>query len=149
MTLQIFQATIEHLNDVSKLFDQYREFYQQPTHLSAAKTFIQDRLRNGDSVIFLAQRDGQSVGFTQLYPSFSSVSMRPIWILNDLFVDEAYRQQGVARSLMNTAKTFAQETRAIRLTLATQITNQAAQMLYESLGYRKNEEFYTYELTLL
>lgn len=92
--------------------------------------------------------NGRIVGFTQLYPGFSSVSMKRVWILNDLFVDEGYRGQGVAKSLMSAAENFARETECVRIVLATQISNVAAQSLYESRGYAKDEEFYHYALRL-
>ena len=146
--MEILQAKIEHLEEVAQLFDRYRVFYQQPADLSGSRAFIQQRLQKGDSTIFLAQSAGQSVGFTQLYPSFSSVSMRPIWILNDLFVEAAHRRQGLAQTLMSTAADFARDTGAIRLSLSTQVENTAAQALYESLGYCKDEAFYHYALAL-
>jgi GNAT superfamily N-acetyltransferase len=109
---------------------------------------LQERLEKSDSTIFVANNDGQIVGFTQLYPSFSSVSMKRIWILNDLFVRETDRNKGVAKLLMNVAADFARETGAIRIILSTQTSNSSAQVLYESLGYTKNEEFDRYQLKL-
>lgn len=145
--MRIIQAHLEHLDRVSKLFDHYRVFYQQPSDLNAARVFLRDRLQNSDSTILMAEEDDQGVGFTQLYPSFSSVSMKPIWILNDLFVDPNYRQRGIAKALMAQAMTVAQQTGAVRIGLSTQVTNSAAQALYESLGYQKDEEFYHYSLS--
>jgi GNAT superfamily N-acetyltransferase len=98
--------------------------------------------------VLIAYQDGCVVGFTQLYPSFSSVSMKRIWILNDLFVDAPYRKQGIAKLLMSAAEQFARETGAIRLVLSTQISNIATQSLYESLGYIKEQDFYNYELAV-
>nr|RNJ67205.1 MAG: GNAT family N-acetyltransferase [Leptolyngbya sp. IPPAS B-1204] len=89
------------------------------------------------------------VGFTQLYPSFSSVSMQQVWILNDLFVAENYRKQGVANLLMDAAEQYAQDTGAVCIVLATQITNTAAQTLYESRNYVRDEAFYHYMLRLV
>jgi ribosomal protein S18 acetylase RimI-like enzyme len=146
--MEVFLAHLEHLDRVAPLFDRYRIFYKQTSDLDAARKFLQERFQKGDSTVFVASDNGSIVGFTQLYPSFSSVSMKPIWILNDLFVDEPYRKQGVAKLMMKTAENFARETGAIRIALATQISNLAAQSLYESLGYSKEEEFYNYTLSL-
>lgn len=146
--MDVFQAHIEQLQDVAELFDQYRVFYQSAADLDAAKRFIQERFQKGDSAIFVASDAGNLVGFTQLYPSFSSVSMKRIWILNDLFVTEAYRRKGVATLLMEKAEDFARETGAIRIALATQAANLAAQSLYESRGYTLDEWFYHYALRL-
>jgi ribosomal protein S18 acetylase RimI-like enzyme len=146
--MEVFVASSEHLEEVSKLFDRYRIFYQQSSDIAAARKFLEARFQKQDSTIFVAGDREHIVGFTQLYPSFSSVSMKPIWILNDLFVEETYRQQGVAHALMKSAENFARETGAIRITLSTQVTNIAAQALYESLGYKKNQDFYHYALQL-
>ncbi len=130
--MEIVLADSEHLEEVSRLFDRYRIFYQQSSNLEAAKNFLQQRFQKNDSTIFLAYDAKHIVGFTQLYPSFSSVSMKPVWILNDLFVEEVYRNKGVAKLLMNAAEEFARETEAVRIVLATHISNIAAQALYES-----------------
>ena len=146
--MEIFLANVEQLEEVSKLFDQYRSFYQQPADPKAAMKFIQERFQKTDSTIFVATDNGHSIGFTQLYPSFSSVSMQRIWILNDLFVVENYRKKGVAKLLMNAAAEFARATGAVRIVLSTQIANTPAQNLYASLGYQKDENFYHYALSL-
>ena len=146
--MEVVLARFEHLEEVSKLFDQYRVFYKQPSDLEAARKFLQERFQKNDSTVFVASNDGCIVGFTQLYPSFSSVSMKRVWILNDLFVEETCRRKGVAKLLMSAAENFARETQAVRLILATQISNTATQALYESLGYSKDEEFYHYALRL-
>lgn len=146
--MEVFQASSEHLEEVSKLFDQYRVFYNSSSDYEAAREFLKERLEKGDSTIFAASVGGRLVGFTQLYPSFSSVAMKRVWILNDLFINEDYRGKGVAKSLMSAAENFARETGCVRIVLATQISNVAAQSLYESRGYTKDEEFYHYALRL-
>jgi ribosomal protein S18 acetylase RimI-like enzyme len=146
--MEVFQARFEHLEEVSKLFDQYRVFYKSSSDLEAAKKFIQERLQKDDSMIFVVSNEGHLIGFTQLYPSFSSVSMKRVWILNDLFVEESYRKKGFAKSLISAAENFAKETGAARIILSTQVSNITAQSLYESLGYIKNKDFYHYALHL-
>ncbi|MEM1291273.1 MAG: GNAT family N-acetyltransferase [Cyanobacteria bacterium P01_H01_bin.162] len=146
--MAIIRAQLEHLDAVARLFDDYRVFYGQPTDRAAATDFLSARLQQQDSVIFAAIAAARVVGFTQLYPSFSSVSLQRIWILNDLYVAASDRRQGWARQLLQAAATFAQSTGAIRLVLATQAENTAAQTLYESLGYQQNTEFHHYALWL-
>jgi GNAT superfamily N-acetyltransferase len=146
--MEVALACFEHLEEVSKLFDRYRVFYKQSSDLEAAAKFLQERFQKKDSTVLVASDNGRVVGFTQLYPSFSSVSMQRVWILNDLFVEETYRKQGVAKLLLGAAENFARETGAVRIILATQISNMAAQALYESLGYSKDKEFYHYALRL-
>ncbi|AFZ55712.1 GNAT family N-acetyltransferase [Anabaena cylindrica FACHB-243] len=146
--MEVFLANIDHLESVAVLFNRYRIFYNQASNLEAAKEFLKERFQNHDSVIFAANNNGELVGFTQLYPSFSSVSMQRIWILNDLYVEESYRRRGIAKLLMNTAEEYAKKNGAIRVILATQITNTTAQKLYETRDYIKNEDFYHYALQL-
>ena len=135
---------------VAPLFDAYRQFYEQPADLALARSFIAARLEAGESVVFLAERDGRPVGFVQLYPLFSSTAARPrrLWLLNDLYVAPEARGSGVARALMLRARRLAEETDAVGLELATAQTNVAAQRLYESLGWRRDEKFPRYELAL-
>ncbi len=146
--MEITLASVEHLGEVSRLFDQYRVFYNQFSDINAATKFLQERFQNRDSTVFIASDCDRVVGFIQLYPSFSSVSMKRVWILNDLFVDESYRKQGIAKLLMSAAEQFARETGAVRLALSTQISNVVAKSLYESLGYIKDKDFDHYALKL-
>jgi ribosomal protein S18 acetylase RimI-like enzyme len=144
------QAGPDDVALVAPLFDAYRQFYDQPSDLALARAFIGARLERGESTVFLAERDGRPVGFVQLYPVFSSTAARPrrLWLLNDLFVAPEARGGGVARALMQRARQLAEETDAVGLELATAHTNTAAQRLYESLGWRRDEKFPRYELAL-
>ena len=104
-------TTTAHLNDVANLFNDYRIFYEQPSDINGAKSFIKDRLNNKDSIIFVASTekhgDNKPVGFTQLYPTFSSVSMKRQYVLNDLFVTPDCRRDGVGKALIQHAQDFA------------------------------------------
>lgn len=146
--MNIILANLDYLADVAMLFDHYRVFYKQLSNLHDAEQFLAERFHNQDSRIFLALDAGTGVGFAQLYPSFSSVSMRRVWILNDLFVLASHRRQGIAKQLLQVAADYARETEAIRLVLATQKTNIAAQSLYQSLGYQQDQTFNHFSLTL-
>lgn len=136
--MQIFQATLAHIEETSRLFDAYRQFYGQAPDRDEATRFIGERLQGADSVIFLARNEaGECAGFVQLYPAFSSVAMKRMWYLNDLYVVESARQQGVARALLKRVASFARETDALTVKLATAVSNQPAKLLYESEGYQK------------
>ena len=146
---KIVQAEIEHLREVSRLFNLYRIFYKEKDDLDNAKQFIKQRLENGDSTIFISINDDASLnGFVQLYPSFCSVSMIPILILYDLFVDPDIRTKGIGRSLMNKAAQYAQENGFKRLELSTAKDNFIGQSLYESLDYEVDDEFLHYSLEI-
>ena len=144
------QATPGDVDRLAPLFDAYRQFYERPPDLALARDFLSERLRNGESVVFLAEEANAAVGFVQLYPLFSSTALAPgrLWMLNDLYVVPAARGRGVARQLMDRARRLAEETGACGLQLCTARTNSSAQALYESLGYRVDNEFLYYELHL-
>jgi GNAT superfamily N-acetyltransferase len=146
MSLNILQAGPDHLGQIVPLFDAYRQFYEQPSDTQGARRFLHDRLVNGESVIFLALLDGEAAGFIQLYPSFSSVSMKRRWILNDLFVTPEARRKGVGEAMLERARLYAVETGAKGLMLETAVDNIPAQRLYESLGWQRETEFYVYNL---
>jgi ribosomal protein S18 acetylase RimI-like enzyme len=140
---------------VAPLFDAYRQFYGAAPDGVAARTFLALRQARGESVLLLAShllsddtRDdvldrasSPIVGFAQLYASFSSVSLGPISILNDLFVLPAWRRANVARHLVLAAAAHAAQRGALRLSLSTQHTNVPARRLYESLGFAPDLEF--------
>lgn len=144
--MQIKRATIADVDDAAPLFDAYRQFYGQRSDVAAARAFLEERLRRDESVIFLAVDDSGALGFTQLYPSFSSVSLRRLWILNDLFVGADVRRGGVGRRLLDRAREWAIETGAKGLVLATAVDNTRARALYESCGWRRDDEFQHYYL---
>ncbi len=139
---------MEHIGQVARLFDLYRQFYQCEPDLSLAEQFIGDRIKNAESKIFVAQNtDDRLCGFVQLYPSFCSVEAIKIQILYDLFVEPESRKQGVAEALMRRASDYAKETGAERVDLLTAKSNKAGQHLYEKLGYKiVNEDFHAYSL---
>jgi len=146
--MEIRRASIDDLPLLVPLYDGYRQFYRQPPDLDLAERFLRDRLLQGDSVIFLAEDPSGPLGFTQLYPIFSSVSAGPAWVLNDLYVAPGARQGGIGRALLERARAHGIETGARWLSLSTGQDNVAAQHLYESLGWIRDTEYHHYELPL-
>jgi len=146
--MRIRRAAIDDLPHLVPLYDGYRQFYRQPSEPGLAERFLRQRLTRGDSVIFLAEDDSGFLGFTQLYPIYSSISMGPAWVLNDLFVAPGARTGGVGRALLERARAHGLETGARWLSLSTEQTNVKAQRLYESLGWVRDTEYYHYELLL-
>lgn len=143
--LSIRNANIDDLNQLAALFDAYRQFYEQTPDLVLAKNFIAARLNNKDSVIFVAEiADKNLVGFCQIYPSFCSVAAAKIGVLYDLFVEKNTRKTGAGRALMLAAYEYATNNGMARLDLTTAKNNHTAQALYESLGWVRDEVFYTY-----
>ena len=150
LPINVSHATLADLDALTPLFDAYRGFYRQASDPDGARRFLHARFEHDESEIFLARNatEGDALGFTQLYPLFSSVSMRRIWVLNDLFVLPEARKRGVARALMCAAREFGHVNGAIWLTLETANDNGPAQALYESLGYHSETGVRHYSLLL-
>jgi GNAT superfamily N-acetyltransferase len=146
--LRIARATAKDVERIAPLFDAYRQFYKKKPDLAGARAFIGERLEKDESVIFLALAGDKAVGFVQLYPCFSSTAMKPMWILNDLFVTPEARRGGAAKALMERARQWAVETKADGLWLETAVDNHPAQRLYESLGWKRDNDFYRYLMPL-
>jgi len=141
MTMTISKAEVKHLDDLVPLFDAYRTFYKQQSDLDGAKNFLRKRLEKQDTIIYIACIEDKAVGFVHLFHSFSSVSMQPLFILNDLFVDNTYRKQGIGVALLNKAKALAKQKQYKFVVLQTE-TNNPAQHLYESMGWKKDKDLH-------
>lgn len=140
----IQKATINELDSLTELFDLYRVFYEQASNLEGARKFLNERITNEESVVFIAYDGNNSLGFVQLYPSFSSVSMMQSWVLNDLYVIEHARGKGVGEKLMKKAIDFAKETGAKGVFLETGKENITAQRLYEKVGFKRESNYIYY-----
>lgn len=143
-SLNIRQATLADLDELAELFDEYRAFQSKPRDLPAAREFLHARLAHSESVVFMARAAARPVGFAQLYPSYSSVSLARVFILNDLFVHEAGRRQGVASKLLAAVEAYAWSEGAVRVTLNVARDNTAGQALYEASGWSKDSQFFMY-----
>jgi ribosomal protein S18 acetylase RimI-like enzyme len=148
MNATIRLAEARDLDQLAELFDQYRQFYECPPDLGAAKNWIAENLERGRSTLFAADNGSQLLGFTQLYPALCSVDLVDYFVLYDLYVIEAARRQGIARALMNTASEWAKAQGADRLDLETARDNAPGQALYTDLGYELDEVFLKFSLDL-
>lgn len=154
--MEIKELKISESHHVVDLFDKYRMFYEQPSDKKLAKAFIEERLKNKESVIFVAfEKQGNAsipVGFTQLYPTYSSVRVVKNWILNDLYVDAEFRKKGIGEKLISVAMQFAKADGAKFVQLETAKDNYIAQKLYETIGFKKqlpDDDYFVYRHGLL
>ena len=147
-TLSTRRAGPQDLDALAVLFDAYRGFYGQPSDVARARDWLRTRMRVGESVVLVAERGGGIVGFTQLYPMFSSVRTERTWILNDLFVSEAARRGGVARALLDAAVEFARASGAAGISLETTRDNDSARALYRAAGWSEDDTQW-YSVSLL
>lgn len=149
MTMAVRRATLTDIDAAAPLFDAYRQFYGQKSDVPRARDFLTQRLTHGESIIFLAFDEVKTaVGFIQLYPSFSSVRTVRIFILNDLFVSANARKQGVGERLIAACVAHARQQGAASLSLTTGVENFTAQRLYESLGWKRETEFFEYHFSV-
>lgn len=147
-SISVRQAVLADLSDLAPLFDAYRQFYGQGSDLAAAREFLRARFEHGESTLFIAHAGATPVGLAQLYPAFSSISLRRIFVLNDLFVSREYRKGGAGSALLGAAAAFGRTLGAQSLFLSTAVTNTAAQSVYSAGGWKRDDEYYVYELPL-
>lgn len=139
----IVKAELQHVPDLIPLFDGYRIFYRQSSDYIKAKNFLTDRIQHNESIIYIAYDEENAVGFTQLYPLFSSVTMQPMFLLNDLYVEDNYRNQGIGNMLIDKAKQLCKTLNYKGLAIQTAQSN-PAQHLYERLGFVKDPDLHLF-----
>jgi GNAT superfamily N-acetyltransferase len=141
-------ATTADLPQLSQLFNNYRVWYQQVPDIAGASAFLLERLQQKQSTIIVAEEEGQLLAFTQLYPIFSSVRLKPALLLNDLFVAATARKRGIAAGLLSKAAEHGRSVNAAWLLLQTNHDNFPAQALYEKNGWKRVKDFF-YEFELV
>ena len=149
MEFKIIEAESNHIEQVGELFDLYRQFYKYESNLIESTNYVKDRINNKESIIFIAINDiNEAIGFVQLYETFGSLDLGKIIILYDLYVKKDHRKNKVGRQLMLRSHEYAKKINAKRIQLSTAIDNFIGQSLYESLGYVKDADFYTYDFEI-
>ena len=149
MEFKIIEAESKHIEQVGELFDLYRKFYKYESSVIKSTNYIKDRITNKESVIFIAINDAyEAIGFVQLYETFGSLDLGKIIILYDLYVKEDHRKNNIGRQLMIRSHEHAKKINAKRIQLSTATDNFIGQSLYESLGYVKDIDFYTYDFEI-
>ena len=135
--MKIVSAQLDNLEDLIPLFDAYRIFYEQDSDIESARQFLRERFIKNDAVIYIVYLNKTPVGFTQLYPLYSSVSMRGMYLLNDLYIDIDCRGKGIGTLLIEKAKQLCKENGLKGLAIQTAYDN-PAQQLYKRLGFVKD-----------
>lgn len=145
---QVRYATLDDMEEVASLFDSYRQFYGETADYVGALNFLRERAFLGESQVIVAVVNDEIAGFTQLFPSFSSVTMQRLWILNDLYVKQAFRSQGLGEQLLHAAADFAHQAGAKQLFIEGAVDNVRACTLYERFGFIRNRGYYYYHYPL-
>ncbi|PJZ71246.1 GNAT family N-acetyltransferase [Leptospira perolatii] len=142
--ITIRAASRSDLDELTELFDLYHKFYHVSHDLTVIKRFLEDRLLHKDSILLVAEGQVGLLGFAQLYPTFSSLSLKRDYILNDIYVREESRRTGVAKKLLAEAGASVKRSGGKGLSLETAADNRSARKLYEGFGFRLNEEYLRY-----
>ena len=149
MEFEIIKANVNHINQVGELFDLYRQFYKYVSNINESTDYISERMTNNESIIFFAtNKQKEAMGFVQLYETFGSLDLGKIIILYDLYVKKDHRKNKIGRQLMLKSHEHAKKINAKRIQLSTATDNFIGQSLYESLGYVKDADFYTYDFEI-
>ena len=149
MDFKIIKAEEKHIKKIGILFNLYRQFYKYESNLIKSTNYIKDRINNNESIIFIAiSNANEAIGFVQLYETFGSLDLGKIIILYDLYVKEDHRKNNIGKKLMIKSHEYAKKINAKRIQLSTAIDNYIGQSLYESLGYVKDDNFYTYDFEI-
>jgi GNAT superfamily N-acetyltransferase len=144
--IEVRQAVSTDLGATSELFGGYLEFYGVTSDPDRVRSFLSARIAQRDSVILLAEAKSQpALGFAQIYPTLSSLSLSPVWILNDLFVRPRARRGGVARALIRACVANARRAGAASIELKTADDNDPARRLYEIEGFERDTRFVCYQ----
>ncbi len=148
--MEVIRATLSELSLLLPLFDRYRQFYEQPSELTVCEEYLRARIGREEAVIFIVvemqQEELVALGFSMMYISFSTIGMKKFWSLHDLYVEEEYRKQGIAKMLINKCKEQAAEDNPIGVVIESRISNQSAQHLFDSVGFVREGEHYFYFL---
>lgn len=151
MDIVIKPATVEHLEELAPLFNDYRIFHKQSDDLEGGKLFLEERLRAKEATIYIAYNadNSNTVGYTYLYKIYSNHSLKINVILNDLYIHESYRGKGIGQMLIQMAVDYAKGIGAITLRLSAVSDNEPAKRLYEYLGFVKESGFDHFDLKLV
>ena len=148
--MEVIRATILDIPLLLPLFDRYRQFYEMSSDLKACEEFLMERFRKEEGVVFIVveEQNGETVGlgFSMMCITFSTIGLKKFWSLHDLYVEEEYRKQGIAKLLINKCKELAIEYNPLGIVIESRISNQSAQHLFDSVSFVKEGEHYFYYL---
>lgn len=145
------------LNDLLPLLKKYCEFYNQTEQIpitsdesliSLSRALIANPTHEGIQLIVRETKNQTAVGFATIFWSWSTLQGGRLAIMNDLFVLEQYRGQGLADALIVECAKYAREHGAGCLTWQTSVDNKRAQTVYNRSGAVKSARWLDYYLDL-
>jgi GNAT superfamily N-acetyltransferase len=147
--LQIAPVAAEHFEELLGLIAAYQRFYGvEEIDEDRNRAFFRRFLApSEDGMLLGARAGGRFAGYACLYWHFSSLAAAESVLMNDLFVAEESRGEGVGRALIEASAAVARERGAVHLEWSTAPDNLTAQRLYDATGATRSEWF-EYELAL-
>lgn len=147
--LRVGPIEAEQLELLLPLIRAYQSFYEvEEIDEERNRAFFARFVAPSDDGMLLgAWRNEELVGYACLYWSFTSLVPAETVLMNDLYVEESARGQGVGRALIEASATVGRERGAQRLEWATQPRNVTAQLLYDTMGAERSD-WVEYELPL-
>jgi len=145
--LEIAPIAAEEFEELLPLIAAYQRFYEvKGIDEERNRAFFRRFLApSEDGLLLGARRDGRIVGYACLYWHFSSLEAAESVLMNDLYVDEGARGEGIGRTLIEATAEVARNRGAPFVEWATAPDNHTAQRLYDSTGAERSEWF-SYEL---
>lgn len=135
----------KNLEEVLPLIKQYQEFYKvsEINDKKNEEFFSQFNINNPFGCQFIYRNTKNDViGFATVYFTFTSTIASKVAVLNDLYIVNSQRGQGVGKALIQHCKEFAKSKSAVRLQWVTAPDNETAQKLYDSLDTNKSTWYF-------
>lgn len=146
--MDIKTCNINDLDKLTPLFDDYRQHFKQSSDQAAVREYLRARLESEQALIYLAQSDDDLHGFVVLYPSFSSIGLAPIWILNDFYLKSGNNKRLMAKQLLDKISEDCRQAGVIRIEVTTRKENHKLHRLYKDYGFEKDYKYDHYFLQL-
>ena len=129
-------------------FDRDRFMAPRPHTDRGYASFLGSQLEDQKAVLFVAERGGEIIGYVYagLEPANWKELREPAGFVHDVLVTESGRRLGAASALMRHALDWLRGEGAPRVMLWTAAPNEAAQRLFERLGFRRTMIEMTLEL---
>lgn len=130
---------VEELPLVVPMFHDYYASSTVPHEFAdeELQTFLTRVLTQQQGALLVAEPTGQLAGFALLYLTYETRAMKPLTILNDLFVAAPFRQQGLARALTAASGDWAKAQGCEEMIWQTRTTNLGAQHLYDQVATKE------------
>ncbi|MDO4627394.1 MAG: GNAT family N-acetyltransferase [Pasteurellaceae bacterium] len=143
--MKIFKVEQWNLDILLPLFEEYRLAHGMTQNPERTLTFLSNRIRFSESILFIATHKEQGIGFVQLYPRLSSLQLQRYWQLTDIFVQDLPNKMDIYAALIEKAKEFVCFTQSNRLVVEQELPYQS---IWVQEGFQINDKKAVFELQL-